>query len=406
MGHAYGQTNPSPADSQLDVGNALQERNVYAGVGAPAVTANNVFKGTKYVNDYIKAGQQGLSSVAKYTDTYYADNDPSTLKSGTWGGTPAANGISGVLGLGSGLISMYNGGSTFKRGIQNVKAGGSHADWIEGGLEATAGLGTTGTGVANLAKAVSSDAATALTAGGGLQNVLPWLSIGTGAVNTILGGMQTIRGGKKLYDIHQQIKDVEQRNPAPGDAADDQQKMLRTMRHGKEIQKRNTALGGIKTLGGLFTGFGGLLSLGGATTPLGLGLSATGALVNGIGSIYRIWKNYRLRRNAIAEELGGMSYEDVLKDVKAHFKPTHGFISRHHAWKIFLESKGRGGANEDDLYATIRKRRAAHMLSMAQQGDATAVDFIKSMGVDQKDDGTGNMTFTEGALDLLTEKLK
>ena len=102
-----------------------------------------------------------------------------------------------------------------------------------------------------------------------------------------------------------------------------------------------------------------------------------------------------------------MSYDDAIAHVKSQLKGRHGFISRRNAWKIFKESRGRADENEDDLYADIRRRRAAHMLKMAQDGNPTAQDFIKSMGVKETaQDVLGNPTFAEGALDLLTEKLK
>ena len=101
-----------------------------------------------------------------------------------------------------------------------------------------------------------------------------------------------------------------------------------------------------------------------------------------------------------------MNYMDAVKEVRNRLKGTHGYISRGNAWKIFLQSRGKGDQSEESMYSDIRRRRAAHMLELAEGGNDTAKNFIKSMGVNQIDDGAGNMTFTEGALDLLAEKLK
>ncbi len=373
--------------------------------GEAAHSASGFSKGVKRYNDHVKIAQSGLNSAAKFTDTHVARVDPDAFeKTGTWGGTPVASGISGGLGILSGAMSTYTGFTSMIRSLRNLKAGASKKDAAEGGLQMLSGLGTIGSGTASLAKAVSSTAATALKAGGGLQDLVPGLSIATGSVNAIHGLMQGGRGIKRWKEINDQIETVSQ-----GPVSNDQKMMLRTMRHGREIQKRNTALGTAKLIGGGLNIAGGALTLGGVTSPLGLGLSAAGALVNGIGSIYNIWKNRRLRRNAIAEEFGGMGYEALLKDVKQNAAQGK-FISRRNAWKVFMKTlqNQRGGkVDEEELYAEIRKRRAAHMLHMASSGDTNAADFIKSMGVKEgAQDANGNPTFAEGALDLLAEKLK
>ena len=183
--------------------------------------------------------------------------------------------------------------------------------------------------------------------------------------------------------------------------------MRLTMEHGLKIQRRNTALGLFKTISGGLTATGGALTMGGATSPLGFGLSAAGALVNGLGSIYNLWRNRRLRRDAIAQEYGGMDYLDAIDDVRNRFPNQH--ISRGNAWKIFLQSNLI--ADEKTKYDDIRKRRAAHMLQMAANGDDTAADFIESMGVQSTGYHTGGALngkryFSQAALDLLAEKLK
>ena len=411
LGLEYEQANPMEQDSQLDSTNDLGTGNVNSGVGNAAVNADPSTKTAKTVADYFKLAHTGVSSAAKFTDTHFARIDKSMLTKGPWGeiGSPIGSIFSGELGAISGAMTAYTSGASAIRGIRNLKAGASKADVAEDALQALSGVGTVGSGLAQIIKPFGPAVPVAdmMQAGGSLENLIPGLSIATGSINTLVGLSQSLRGGKKWYNIHKLIKEESGRTPVTQKAKDDQAKMLRTMRHGKEIQKRNTFLGISKLIGGGLTVAGGALSLGGATTPAGFGLTAAGALANGLGSIYGLWKNRRLRKNAIAEELGGMSYDQAVADVRKRLKGRHKFISRRNAWKIFKESRGRADVDEDDLYADIRRRRAAHMLSMAKDNNDTAIDFIRSMGIKETaQDVLGNPVLGEGALDLLTEKLK
>ena len=394
----------TPASSILN--SAVGTANAYHTIGDTAHSPSGFSKVMKNGTPHIATLQHGLNTASKFTDTHIARFDPKVVEKGeTWGATPAASAISGGLGVITGGMNAYTGFSSMIRNLRNLKAGASKTDALEGGLQMLAGVGGIGSGGASIAKVVSSAAADALKVGGGLQDLVPGLSIATGGVNAILGGIQAARGGSRWKEINEQIGSIVPEGPQ-GSLTDDQRMMLRTMRHGKEIQKRNTILGGTKALGGALSAVGGFLSLGGVTSAAGLGLSAAGALVNGIGSIYNIFKNRRLRKNAIAEEYGGKSYTQILKDVRESVGNGK-YISRSKAWEIFLKSKGVANTSEDDLYADIRKRRAAHMLHMAAAGDDTATAFIESMGVKQAaQTASGSPTFAEGALDLLAEKLK
>jgi hypothetical protein len=394
-----------PANSILNSGIG-PDQNAYQHIGETAHNPSWFSKKVKGGTDYVAAAQHGLNSVSKFTDTHYARTNPDVLKDGgTWGATPVASFASGGLGVLSGLMGTYTGFTSMIRSLRNRKAGASKKDAAEGGLQMLAGLGNIGSGGASIAKAVSSTAATALKAGGSLQNLVPGLSIATGGVNALLGLSQLQRASNRKDEIEEQMGNMVPEGPN-GTFSDDQKMMLRTMRHGREVQKRNAILGGTKVLGGGLSAIGGVLSLGGVTSAAGLGLGAAGALVNGIGSIYNIWKNRRLRKDAIAQEYGGRSYSEVLKDVRANAGGGK-YISRRNAWKIFLKSKTNPNMSEDELYADIRKRRAAHMLHQAAAGDATAAAFIESMGVKPNaQTASGSPTFAEGALDLLAEKLK
>ena len=411
LGLEYEQANPMEQDSQLDSTNDLGTGNVNSGVGNTAVNADPSTKTAKTISDYFKLAHTGVSSAAKFTDTHFARTDKSMLTKGPWGeiGSPIGSIFSGELGAISGAMTAYTSGASAIRGIRNLKAGASKADVAEDALQALSGVGTVGSGLAQIIKPFGPAVPVAdmMQAGGRLENLIPGLSIATGSINTLVGLSQSLRGGKKWYNIHKLIKEESGRTPVTQKAKDDQAKMLRTMRHGNEIQKRNTFLGISKLIGGGLTVAGGALSLGGATAPVGFGLTAAGALANGLGSIYGLWKNRRLRKNAIAEELGGMSYNQAVADVRKRLKGRHKFISKRNAWKIFMESRGRADVDEDDLYADIRRRRAAHMLKMAKENNDTAIDFIRSMGIKETaQDVLGNPVFAEGALDLLTEKLK
>ncbi|MBQ6235264.1 MAG: DUF4157 domain-containing protein, partial [Clostridia bacterium] len=320
LGLEYEQVNPMEQDSQLDSSNDLGTRNVNRGVGDAAVTANPSTKTLKTAADYFKLAHAGVGSAVKFTDTHYARTDPSMLKRGNWGeiGSPVGSILSGILGTISGGLTAYTSGASAIRGLRNLKAGASKADVAEDASTALGGVGTAASGVLSTIKTIDplSKFGTMMQAGGGLQDLIPGLSIATGGITAGVGLSQMARGGKRWHDIDQQIKSVAKPYIIEEDLSDDQKKMLRTMRHGKEVQKRNTLVGASKLVGGGLSAAGGAVSLGGVTAPLGLGLSAAGALASGIGSIYGLWKNRRLRKNAIAEELGGMSYSDAIADVR------------------------------------------------------------------------------------------
>ena len=291
-----------------------------------------------------------------------------------------------------------------------MKAGASGFDATEDLLDCVGGVGAMGLGGLTMFKSLAPDTGFAkmLKPDGKLNDLLPGLSIATGSISALTGATQAIRGGKRWHDLGEQ----QYRMEGVRERTADQDMMLETIRHGKEIQKRNTILGGLKSLSGMFSAAGGIASLGGATTPLGFGLSAVGSLLGGIGSIYGMFKNRRLRKDAIAKELGGMSYLEAIENVRRSIKandPDEGHVSRAKAWEIFLKSRNYGDVDEDELYKEIRTRRAEHMLRMAQEGSPNkdeAEKFIASMGISKIKNGDDEETYSEGALELLAEKLK
>ena len=187
--------------------------------------------------------------------------------------------------------------------------------------------------------------------------------------------------------------DDEQEPPPP--LTDDQRKMLRTMRQGERVQERNRTGGILKAISGGLSTASGIATLSGAAAPVGLALGAIGAGVGAAGTIYNLVKTRKIRHDVLAEELGDMDYKSAVADVKAK---TGKRMTESRAWKIFLKSKGY--TDEKALYADVRKRRAAHMLQMANGGDQNAINFIKAMGIKQVNGG-----YAEGALDLLAGKL-
>ncbi len=389
---------------------------------AKAEKASSVWKYVDNPNNVAKSGKDVAGSLAGAGNFIASLGSGDALKGGIWGAgiKPASGGLLGGAGMLTGAATALSSGASAYRGFKNIKAGGSRADPLADAALALGGVSSAASGafstVSNVVKipglhiTAAAKGMADLTQSG--QALMPGLTTATGALTLGAGLYQGIRGGMRLHQVRQQIKTLEDqdrrsqqpRNPDP-DAddeqeppppfTDDQRKMLRTMRQGERIQERNRTGGILKAISGGFATASGITSLSGVAAPIGLALGAIGAGVGAAGTIYNLAKTRKIRHDVLAEELGDMDYKSAVADVKAK---TGKKMTDSRAWKIFLKSKGY--TDEKALYADVRKRRAAHMLQMANGGDQNAINFIRAMGIKQVNGG-----YAEGALDLLAGKL-
>ena len=358
---------------------------------------------------------QGIGAMLAGTGNAGASyGDDNMVNTGAWGSSisPGAAGVLGGMGMLTGTATFLSSFGSALRGAYNVGAGGSKADPIADAALAGGGLSSATSGAFSLVAAMTkipkipitpaAKTMSKMVAGGKL---IPGLSLITGTANFGAGLYQGIRGASRYAGVKKQIEAMERSAPGreTNRLSEDQQKMLRTMRHGGKIQKRNSARGFWKSAGGLLSGIGAATTLGGVTAPVGFALGALGAGAGAVGEIYNLARTRSIRRDVLAEELG-VDFKHTVADVKKTLKgKTRLPITDDRAWKVFLASKG--FQDEKALYAYVRKKRAAHMLHMAKNGNSKeknlARAFMESMGVRP----VNGDDYAEGALDILTEKL-
>lgn len=395
------------------------------------VNPAGIWKQLDHKNAFVKGGQDigsSLTSAGNFTASFFSGD---TLEHGVWGAgiKPSVAGPLGGVGALTGAAAFFSKGTSFIRGLRNIKAGGDKYEPWADAFDSLAGAGNasagTITGLGSLTKIRNFTPPKALEHAANLikpgQKLIPGLSVATGGISFLTGLYQAIRSNNRYKEIQNQANTLE-RGVGFGrvsNLTEDQQRMLRTMRQGEAIQDRNRTSGTLKSIAGAFTAAGGAFSLGGLA-PVGFALGAIGAAISGANSIYGLWKNRRIRRDVLAQELGDVGgYDAAVADVKAKLRSAGKTdkISDRQAWKIFLESRGKTTGDEKSLYADIRKRRAAHMLQMAQmdtkvpntnQDDPAkvrdkqmAIQFLENMGIHQIPGGG----YAKGARKLLTEKL-
>ena len=370
----------------------------------PFNITNGVTKATHWIGGALAGTGNFIASLG---EGWYA-------KHGVWGEgiSPGAAGILGGMGMLTGTATFLSSYGSALRGAYNVGAGGSAGDAIADSVLAGGGISSATSGAFSLVAGMTKIPGIHVTKAAGTMakaveagKLIPALSLITGTANFGAGLYQGIRGATRHAGVKKQIEAMERSAPG-GDTrrlSEDQQKMLRTMRHGGKIQTRNSARGFWKSAGGLLSGIGAATTLGGVTAPVGLALGALGAAAGAVGEIYNLAKTRSIRRDVLAEEMG-VDFKQTVADVKRTLKgKTRLPMTDDRAWKIYLKSKGFD--DEKALYAHVRKKRAAHMLHMAKNGSdeekKMARGFISSMGVSQRKDGN----YEDGALDILTEKL-
>ena len=343
---------------------------------------------------------------------------------------PSINLGLGIYGMGTSAMGMVHGMNETARKAQNVKAGASHADWIQSGLDT---IGSAGSFMSSAWSTWQSGAQLLShwkwlnsfekvgnylnkSTFGHAKEAIPGLSIATGSISAATGTMEAIRGRMTRSELHNAEKEMKKAGreapvdpnapaPVPG-VKTDQQKLKDIMTQGHQAAKFHMWSGGLKAAAGGLSAAGGIASLTGAA-PVAAAFQGTAALVNIAKFAFDRAYTAHMRKTVVASELN-IDWDQEMKDVMTM---VHSYNSEYnmrdkYIREIILKAHGSGeAATRTAAYKQIKLKRANYLIDMAENPGTyqqTAKLVIKAMGVYLPD---GQTKYPSGARELLAEKL-
>ncbi len=322
--------------------------------------------------------------------------------------TPSISGTAGLMGAGLGLTATATGAADTIRNFRNVKAGGSHLDWVTSGLDTLGAVGDTFSGGLSAMKNIGSipvisQISPVVAHAGQLAgaNILPGLNVATGGISLITGGVEGIRGQKSINTINKQISNLERmRNFKKG--AVDQERLMQIFKQGKRVAELHRTGGAIKAVGGAIALTTGILLLSGPLAPVtAAALGLAGAAAGITNFLYARRKKANLRADVVAEELKIDNWEDEKERIRNRFPGEK--LSDDEVKEIILKSKGMDVKTRKEAFKQINLKRAKMLLDIVNDGGplgALAEKVIGALGVSMR-----NGRYASGAERLIAEKL-
>lgn len=373
---------------------------------SPVVSSTKHRSGNaKFANNLIKA-TNGLNQVS--LSAYYG---PDVLKNHNLVNnyvTPAISGTAGLMGAGLGVTATATGAADTMRNIRNVKAGGSHLDWVTSGLDTLGAVGDTLSGGLSAMKNAGAFPAMLQISPGlvntgqfGGPNMIPGLNVATGGISMITGGIEGIRGQKSINTINKQISDLKRMGKFQAGAAD-QDKLMQIFKQGKRVGELHRTGGAMKAVGGSVALTTGILLLSGPLAPVtAAALGLAGAAAGITNFLYTRKKKARLRKDVTAEEMNIDNWEAEKERVRKQFPGEK--LSNDEVKEIILKSNRIDAKTRKEAFKQINSRRAKMLLEIIKSGgplSELAEKVIGALGVSKR-----NGHFSSGAERLIAEKL-
>ena len=340
----------------------------------------------------------------------------------------------GIYGMGTSAMGMIHGMGDTARKFNNVKAGASHADWIQSGLDMIGSAGSfmsstwsswqsAGQLMNNFGwfnKASGFGKYLNTSSFGAAKDAIPGLSIATGSFSAATGTMEAIRGRltrSGLHDAEKEMKRAGRDTPELANAPaivpgvkTDQQKLKNIMKEGHQAAKFHMWSGGLKAAAGGLSAAAGISSLASAA-PVAAGLQALAAITNIVKFAFDRGYSAHMRKSVVAKELD-IDWDTEMDDVREmihKYNPNFNMRDKY-VREVILKAHGSGeAATRTAAYRQIKLKRAAYLINTAEQsGDPkasaeyqqTADMVISAMGVTKR-----GGRYANGAAAMLAEKL-
>ncbi len=350
-----------------------------------------------FANNFAKA----LDNVDQLGTAFYNQNLLNSQNANTVYVRPAIAGVSGGLGVLTGLAGTATGAADTWRNFKNVKAGGKKMEVFNSGLDTLASVGNTAASSLNTMRymgGIPLVGETLATAGNiGKTGLIPGLNIATGGITAFTGAYESIRGQKSINRIDDQIKALQK---AKGHK--DQEKLMQIFKQGRRVGELHRSSGFMKAAGGGITLGTGIALLSGPLAPVTAAvLGIAGAGLGIFNFIYGKKKKAHIRKDVTAEELGIDNWDKEIKWVKERFPQEK--LSKKEAKEIILKGKGIDAKTRTEAFKKINLKRADMLLNIAEgEGPlkTLAEKVITALGVHRK-----KGRFAAGAQKLIAEKL-
>ena len=323
--------------------------------------------------------------------------------------SPIASGLlgayGGVTGAANAGISAYD---TYRK-HQNVAIGGSRMDAAQSGLDTVSALGSSASGLWSAAEGFASVGGAAADLGGAAVGI-PLLSMGTGLVSAVSGGIESERArraGKKIDAASEQLESITGGAAAPAAAAgkkSDQQQLEEAFEHTKMVTTLHHTSGALKAAAGSAQVAAGVATLAGGA-PVAAAFQGAAAILSIAKIAFERGFKHHMRKKVVGTYYN-INWHDEMNDVRDMIKVynPHFNLRDKDVREIILKAHGSQDTTRTAAFKGINRKRAKFLIdtanSVGHEFQNVAGMVVEAMGIHR----VGN-SFTDGAIDLLAEKL-
>ena len=287
--------------------------------------------------------------------------------------------------------------------------GGSGADVAQSSLDTAAALTSGASGFWSAAEGFASIGGTAANLGNAAIGI-PVLSMGTGLFSAISGGMES----ERARQAGNQIDDAEERfNRSTGGAAapaavagkkSDQQQMQEAFEHTKMVTTLHHRSGALKAAAGSAQFAAGVATLAGGA-PVAAAFQGAAAILSSAKVAFERGYKWYMRKQVVGTYYN-INWDEEMAAVRSMIRAYNSRFNLRDkdVREIILKAHGSEDATRTAAFKGINKKRAKFLIDTANDTNSeywqVAGMVVEAMGIHR----VGN-SFTDGAIDLLAEKL-
>ena len=314
----------------------------------------------------------------------------------------AYGGVTGAMNAGFSAYDTY-------RKHQNVAIGGSRLDAAQSGLDTFSALGSSASGFWSAAEGLASIGGPAADLGGAAVGI-PLLSMGTGLISAVSGGMESERArraGNKIDDAKEQFNRITGGAAAPLAAAgkkSDQQQLQEAFEHTKMVTTLHHTSGALKAAAGSAQVAAGVATLAGGA-PVAAAFQGAAAILSIAKFAFERGYKRHMRKKVVGTYYN-INWDEEMTAVRSMINAYNSRFNLRDkdVREIILRAHGSQDATRTAAFKGINKKRAKFLIDtandMSSQYQQVAGMVVEAMGIHR----VGN-SFTDGAIDLLAEKL-
>ena len=322
---------------------------------------------------------------------------------------PIAGGVLGAFGGVTGTLNAGFSAYDANRKRQNMAIGGSGADVAQSSLDTAAALTSGASGFWSAAEGFASIGGTAANLGNAAIGI-PVLSMGTGLFSAISGGMES----ERARQAGNQIDDAEERfNRSTGGAAapaavagkkSDQQQMQEAFEHTKMVTTLHHRSGALKAAAGSAQFAAGVATLAGGA-PVAAAFQGAAAILSIANVAFERGYKWYMRKQVVGTYYN-INWDEEMAAVRSMIRAYNSRVNLRDkdVREIILKAHGSEDATRTAAFKGINKKRAKFLIDTANDTNSeywqVAGMVVEAMGIHR----VGN-SFTDGAIDLLAEKL-